>query len=330
MRITGSLKIFAISLFSLFTVGTANAQFSISRVTPENTAAQRRDSLAAVSGINNDFFNEARYKAERRAIRKERNTFQLNTELTLNQTGFDNWAKGGQNTFSGLVLFSLKHAYKKNKFNADYSLYANYGMSVIDGQGYKNKDEFRIHMGIGWDITKNWSYGATVDFRSQFAKGYKSRTDNTLVSDFMAPGYLDVGGGLKYKHLKEDLTINISPIAGSMILMANKELSDKGTAGVPKGDKMVSTLGSSLRVDYKKGFAKNKFTYTTYLYIFSNYRDRTYVTWDNKLSYNLAKLFTISAFCSSYYDRHAETPTGRALQFNYQFGFGLKYEFKNK
>lgn len=332
MRIVRLFKPFIITTILMLGAGAAHAQFSISKVAPDKiTAPIKKDTVRNISSsFENQYFSEAKYLAERRQIRKERNTVSLDVGLTLNQTIFDNWERGGQNTFSGRAFLLFKHLYTREKFSFDYSFDARYGMSNIEGESFKNEDVFIFHAGSNWKMSKNWSYGATVDFRSQFTKGYKSRTEHILVSDFMAPGILDIGGGFTYKHLKEALEINISPIAGRMTFVLNDSLSSVGAHGVPAGDKQLSTLGSSFRLNYVKEFWKKKFKYRTLLYTFTNYGDRTTVQFDNTLEYKLGKLFSISAFVATYYDQLAKTPYNRPLQFNYVFGFGLIYNFKNK
>lgn len=86
------------------------AQFSISKVPSEADTRLKKDSVKPISAVSNEFFSEARFRAEKRRLRKERNTLTCTVGLNLNQTKFDNWAPGGVNTFPGwprcfLIMF---------------------------------------------------------------------------------------------------------------------------------------------------------------------------------------------------------------------------------
>lgn len=104
------MRRFITLLLLLVLLGAANrssAQFSISRVTPKEIDTKAMDdTIKPIAPINNRFFSEARYKAERRAIRKERNTVQINASAMFNLTGFENWYAGAT-TFSPRTWHSI-------------------------------------------------------------------------------------------------------------------------------------------------------------------------------------------------------------------------------
>ena len=336
-RTMKSLKLIVCLLMLMAGIDPVSAQFTINKVTPKEADTKiLPDTLSKHLDLTSSFFSESRYQAERRRIRKERNTVNLTTSLQMTQTGFDNWAAGGQNTFTGRATLAFSHQYKKNKFNFNYDFEARYGISVIDTASFKNEDMFRLNINPSIDLNKNWSYAALIQFASQFTKGYKSMTDHTLVSDFMAPGTLTLGLGFTYKHQKIPFTINISPLTGSMTFVRNDSLSNVGAYGVEPGKKQLSSLGSQLILNLKVPFAKNRITYTNYLDVFSNYDKVTRITWDNKLDFTVLKFMTLNLFCSTKYDhtvnfaKSAEDPFLRRVQLNYSLGVGFTYVFKNK
>ena len=88
------LRIFLLLAGLLLASSRAEAQFSISKVTPKEADVKNfRDTIKQLSAVNNQFFSEARYRAEKKRLRKERNTITCTVGLSLNQTGFDNWAR---------------------------------------------------------------------------------------------------------------------------------------------------------------------------------------------------------------------------------------------
>lgn len=207
------MRRFITLLLLLVLLGAANrssAQFSISRVTPKEIDTKAMDdTIKPIAPINNRFFSEARYKAERRAIRKERNTVQINASAMFNLTGFENWYAGGDNVFASNLAFYFSHTYIKSKFNFQTTFDARYGINRISGKNFKNEDAFVFNLSSSWELNKNWSYAATFQYRSQFSNGYKSRDDNTLVSAFMAPGTIAPAIGFIYRNKKVPLTISI-------------------------------------------------------------------------------------------------------------------------
>ena len=127
------LRIFLLLAGLLLASSRAEAQFSISKVTPKEADVKNfRDTIKQLSAVNNQFFSEARYRAEKKRLRKERNTITCTVGLSLNQTGFDNWAPGGNNTFDATASLLYTHVYTRDKLNMTYSFDSKYGMNVID------------------------------------------------------------------------------------------------------------------------------------------------------------------------------------------------------
>lgn len=306
------------------------AQFSISRVKPSSLDTKFFADSIKSTNVNNAYFNRARWDAERKRIRKERNTVEFNASLQVSQTQFDNWAAGGDNTFSGRSTLFFRHQYKREKLAVDYRLEGRYGLNVIEGKPFKNEDEFKINFMTTWSIKHNWSYATTLNLRSQFTNGYNSRTDKTKKSSFMAPGFFDVTIGFNYKRPKSPFNITISPLAGSIVTVWDDELLDKGMNGVPKGKKSKGQLGPSVRIDFDKEFCKKIFRFRSYLYSFTNIKTTPTVRWENTLEVRATKFLTTTIYALGYYDKQAITPKPQKMQYNYSFSIGLAYTFKNK
>ena len=68
-----------------------------------------------------------------------------------------------------------------------------------------------------WEMHRNWSYSASINIRSQFSQGYKSRTEHILVSDFMSPGYFDIAAGFTYAKAGSPFKITLSPLGGNIV-----------------------------------------------------------------------------------------------------------------
>ena len=215
----------------------AFAQISIDEVDAKEDKVTFQDKLKSTS-VDVDYFSLARYKAERAAIRKERNYLEFSGGIQGSLTSYnDPWisVSGGDNSIALTAVFGLRHLFTKNLFTLETKFNAKLGYNRMkvettqkddegneytDSEGiwFKNQDEFVISVAPSFKMSDNWSYGSILNFRSQFVNGYKSRTEQKkehLKSKFMTPGYLDISLGITYKSPKPKfpIVINLSPIA---------------------------------------------------------------------------------------------------------------------
>ncbi len=309
--------------------GGASAQFSISRVRPSSVEAKKWvDTIKRNTDYSNDFFSRAKWQAERRALRKERNTIEFGSTLQVSQTQFENWAAGGDNTFSGRATLNFRHQYKRDKFSVDYKFNARYGINIISGKTFKNEDQFTVNVLTGWNFHKNWSYAASANLQSQFSAGYKSRTDKTLKSSFMAPGILDISVGVTYN--RSPFNIVISPVGGRATFVLDDRLLDLGLNGVEKGRYSKWQVGPSIRINFDKEFLKKVFRFRSEIYSFTNIKLPPTIRWESTLDIRATKFLTTTVYAYLYYDKYANTPKPDAMQYKYSFSVGLSYTFKNK
>lgn len=316
----------------LWAVPEVAAQFTIQRTQPQRqemsppsllgTLSQQR----AESELPTDYYDHAAWVAERNRIRRERNTFELEGSFQTSALRFDNWTAGGDNTFSGLATLFVHHRYKHLRFSHDITVNARYGINYIDGTPFKNVDELKISEVMAWDIRNSWSYSATFNFRTQLSDGFKSRTDQTLISSILSPGFFDISVGFTYSPEGAPYKITVAPIAGNMITMVDDRLYEQGLNGVPAGTKVFSSIGPSLNISFDKSFWKDKIRYRSTLYVFSNLASPPTCRWDNWLDFNLSKYLSVKLYGVVYY-LHSASPRA---QYQYSATLGLSYKFRNK
>ncbi len=309
----------------------AMAQYTIRRAQP-----QREESVEPTlrgltndkvsSDLHNDYYDHAAWVAERNRVRKERNLFEIEGSFQTSALQFENWTAGGDNTFSGLATLFVHHRYKRSKFAHDLTVNARYGINYIDNMAFKNVDELKISEVMSWDIQGSWSYSATLNFRTQFGDGYESRTDQTLISALLSPGYMDVSVGFTYAPSKAPFKITLSPIAGNMITMLDSRLYLQGLNGVPAGDRVYSSIGPSINASFDKKFWKERMRYRSTLYAFTDLSSPPTVRWDNWLDLSLSKYLSVKLYGVIYY---LESASPRA-QYQYSATLGLTYKFRNK
>ena len=278
--------ILALAAFLLPSVP-ASAQISIDEVNAEQQSVTFQDKLKSTP-VDVDYFSLARYKAERAAIRKERNYLEFGGGLQGALTSYnDPWisVSGGDNSIALVATFNLKHVFTKDLFTIETKVGAKLGYNRMkvtvddneEGIWFKNQDEFEISTAPSFKMTKNWSYGIIAKFRSQFVNGYKSRTEQEeadLKSKFMTPAYLDISLGITYKSPKEKfpITVNMSPLALNATFAESDLIrKENGFAyGIEDPDKTSKYEGgSSVQVDFDRTFGKTGYLrYRTMLYGF--------------------------------------------------------------
>lgn len=243
------------ALVALAVAMPAHAQFTIDRVEAkrESINFQTADTLKQTTA-DMEYFSRARYRAERAAIRKERNTLEITSGLQGTMTAYnDPWVdvSGGDNSIAVVASLFIKHVYKKDLFSVESKFEGKFGynrmkveMPMFDAAGdvmtdeagnqlmdrsgvwFKNQDEFAIQVSPSWKMSKDWSYGGSFKFRSQIANGYASRTEQKrkdMKSSFMTPGYLDLSVGVTYTcpSKKVPIKVQLSPLAMSAVYANN-------------------------------------------------------------------------------------------------------------
>lgn len=185
----------------------------------------------------------------------------------------------------------------------------------------------------------NWYASALLDFKSQFAEGLDA--SDSVISKFMAPGYLVVATGIDYK-IGEVFSASLSPVAGKFTFVNDDALSAAGAYGVDPGSKSRAELGAFFRMRYVNEIIKNV-NYETRLELFTNYEDfgTVDVNWENILMMKVNRFLSASLITQLLYDKDVKTGIDNdddgvideetaKVQFKTVFGAGLTYTFGDK
>ena len=339
--------------------GNAYAQVSIDEV---STSEHKRefDNEMKSKEVEADYFSEATYRAERRAVRQERNLVDFSANLHGSLTAYSkSWQASGDNAITILANINFLHTFKKGRFTLTNTASAKFGynnMKTDLGDGdprgiwFKNVDEVVLSTAPQWAMVKNWTYGANVKFRTQFAPGYAARGDKqkgaSRVSNFMTPGYLDASLGFTYVLPSEKfpLKVNLAPIA--MTATYRHDLSTDKDYGVTTGRSKYEG-GLSVQLDFDKTWGKNGWLrYRTTAYSFYGWitdisskakfkpteDNPKYehvvptIRWENTIDIKATKYISTQIYFQLYYNK-AEW---HQLQVSSMLSVGLTYTFKNK
>lgn len=299
------MKKIYILLASAFILSSASvsAQVSIISSAPEADEQIAFTDEVKQSEVKGEAFsNEAMRRAERAAIRKERNTLEINTSLNGSLSNFNNqWqsVNGNTNSITGLANFLLDHQFKNGSFTIDNKVTAKLGYTDSNNDWVKSQDEWFISTAPAYVMSHQWNFGASISLRSQFANGFDS--DHKLTSNIFAPAYFNTSLGFTYvcPNPKFPIKINLSPISMNAVYVESynirQEFFSRKFAGVSYdrflADKSILSAeerntpycygltlengtsryegGSSIQVDFDRTFGqKGVFRYRTTLYSF--------------------------------------------------------------
>ena len=338
----------------------ATAQVSIDEEKTTTTETRSFDNEMKTQEVDANFYSKAEHRAKRAAIRKERNTVDFSANLHGSLTAFSqSWQASGDNTITILASVNFLHTYKKDRFSLTNTVSAKFGYNNMKtdvgeekekGLWFKNVDEVVLSTAPQWAMVKNWTYGANIKFRTQFARGFEARTDNyngkAAVSNFMTPGYLDASVGFTYVLPSEKfpLKVNLAPIA--MSATYRHDLSTTKDYGVLTGRSKYEG-GLSVQLDFDRTWGKNGWLrYRTTAYSFYGWitdlssmakfkatEDMPKykhvvptIRWENTIDIKATKYISTQIYFQLYYNK-AEIDK---LQLSSMLSVGLTYTFKNK
>jgi hypothetical protein len=268
--------------------------------------------------------------------------FSGTTSLNLSQLSLTNWAAGGDNSLSGNALVNLAANYTKDKTSWENTLTLGFGL-IKQGDDPTRKSDDQIDMAskLGIKASDKWFYTGLLGFKTQFAEGSDNPgdVDRVMISNFMAPGYLNFSLGMDYKP-SEGFSLFLAPVASKFTFVLDDILSSAGSFGLDPGQSVQGEFGGYIKIAYKKEILKNV-TLDTKLDFFSNYLDNPQhidVNWDMLLTFKVNDYLSASLLTQLIYDydiQFGEDTTGDGVddtfesrvQFKELFGLGLTYSF---
>lgn len=253
--------------------------------------------------------------------------------INVNQATFsDNWGGGGVNSLALGGQFSYKTDYTKDDKNYVAEFLLKYGKLKNKGQlSRKTADRIFLDNKVSLKLSKNWGFFGSVNFESQFDMGYsysKNAQGNemrTLLSRFMAPGYLTESIGFEYKPTKSFfIRIGTGTARQTFVLDTTLYKTNPKNFGVTQGNSFRNELAFQIVGAIDKDIAKNLNLKSRYT-MFANYEQLS--TIDNRLDLTLTaqvnRLINVSIGAIVLYD----DDTADRVQASQAMSFGLVYKF---
>ena len=203
-------------------------------------------------------------------------TTSMQTSFNFLQTGYSNWAQGGNNNIK-LGTFIDAHAdYKKNQIYWNNRLQMEYGFFYSSDKPImqKNKDKIQLESNWGHKVTNTLNYTAKFIFMSQFSNGYNypvpsnpADPDNitagewkdarVVKSGFLSPASTTLGIGIDWVPAKW-LKVYFSPVTGGINIVTDKAL--RNINGMKRKEKYEDTKEFPDEKD-DKGLLTNGYMY---------------------------------------------------------------------
>jgi hypothetical protein len=264
----------------------------------------------------------------------------LNFGINVNQAAFsDNWKGGGINSIGFTALFNYKANYKKDKDSWDNEIDLLYGFVNNNGQGFrKTLDRIFLDTKYGYALNPKWDLFTSLNFLTQFSKGYKYENDvngveqELLVSDIMAPAFITSAWGVEY-HPVDYFKVRISPFAPRITIVQDPTRFTKTVGPEPYGVDSTETvryewLAFQLLAEFNKDIAKNVNLKMRYI-MFANYETLEMKTIDHRFDLNFTakvnRFVNVGLGGILVYDYDQDS----GAQFSQMFTLGLAYTFQN-
>ena len=217
----------------------------------------------------------------------------LNFGINLNQAVFsDNWSSGGVNSVALGSVLNYKAEYNKADFNFTSEVLLQYGKLKNEGQlEKKTNDRMFFDNKAAMKLSKNWGFFGSISFESQFDFGYTYSKDKqgneirTLISKFMAPGYLTESLGFEYKPVNY-FSVRLGTGTARQTFLLDTTLYKKNPKnfGVPIGKTFRNELAFQIVANFDKNIMPNLNLKSRYL-LFAAYEKLTRI--DHRLDVTL-------------------------------------------
>ena len=268
--------------------------------------------------------------------------WQLKSLYSLNgtQSSFVNWNAGGRNNISLNASIRASANFNREIWNWSNDLSLAFGgIKYLDDSEVfmyqKTDDKIDLSSKLGVRISKKYLISLNTGFKTQFADGYTYPNDSIAVSKFMAPGYMNLALGTDYV---KDANFSVfgSPFAAKTTFVMDDSLSQIGSFGVEKGERIRHEFGAFLKLKWNAELMKN-IEMKSKLELFSNYLNNPQnidVNAELVFVFRVNSLFSATAQWNLIYDddiqiRDINGKVGPRTQFKSVLGIGISYKLEN-
>jgi len=269
-----------------------------------------------------------------------------NFNLSIQQVSLSNWNAGGASNMalnSSLAMFAN---YRKDRIIWDTKLNINAGFNRQADRRFKTRktnDNFIFISKYGRELTEHWYLSTQVDARTQLLEGFRyfrpagaELDSRNLISDFLAPAYLQSSTGLNYRKEYKNgdrLSIIASPFTGRFTIVMDDSLSRAGAFGVVPGEVLRAEAGISIGSTTEFQIIENV-RWRADLNLFSNFEKLgNFVVNLNSIismrvnKYISTRIETILIYDEDVFIQQDSGPPRQAVQLQNMINFGIGIDF---
>lgn len=250
--------------------------------------------------------------------------------LMLNQAAFSNWVGGGANNIGWIAGTNYNMTYEKDKDLWENIVILGFGQNNTKGVGNrKTQDVINLSTNYGRKIANNWYASVGASLQTQFAPGYEdgNNPNAAKISNFMAPGYVNVGAGFTYRP-NDNFTMTLRPANARWTFVLDKDLQLAGNYGLKNnGDTSLFQFGFLGTALYKVQLMEN-ISLINSASVFSNYLDhpeRLVLSYGGILNMKINKYISSVITLDLLYDHNMIKKT----QLRQTLGLGFAYNIDN-
>lgn len=236
----------------------------------------------------------------------------MTSSFTLNQTSHTNWARGGQNSMSGMLDLSGNANFKDEKGKRGWTNTARlrYGAIITEEHGYRtNTDIIELNSQYSRVLLDNLNLSASLYGRTQIAKGFNFPNDSVPVSKFLSPGTFTLGLGLDYTPFK-DTRINFAPLSYRNTFVLDTTTIDQTRHGIASNKRARHEMGGQLVLRNSINLTED-LRMTNAVRLFSGYLQKPLnmdVDWEMSLDMQISWYFAIRLNMHLIYDEDIRFP----------------------
>ena len=256
--------------------------------------------------------------------------------INVNQAAFsNNWSGGGISSIALGNNFDFKAEYNQQPLDYTTELLLIYGISKSKGQlARKTNDRIFFDNKLSTQLSKHWYFFGSVSFESQFTKGFSYSNDasgnpniQTLISNFMSPGYVTESLGFEYKPVKYiDIRLGTGTARQTFVLDTTIYHNISGNYGVTPRSRFRNDLAFQVVSTINKDIAVNMNLQARYA-LFIPYNNFGWDRIDHRLDATLLakvnRLINVTLTGTMLYD----ITTSKDIQFSQGLALGIIYKF---
>lgn len=222
--------------------------------------------------------------------------------LNFSQTQFDNWTRGGENSWLIQADVNAKFIKDMPNYNWSSSAKLSYGMTQIgDEASKKAADEINLETAYTYKISESLNPYASATMRTQFTTGYDYSMDpKVAISAFMDPGFFTESIGFSYT--KGELLVTRLGAASKQTITSkyNGYADDPATTEI---EKTKVQFGAESNTELKWKITET-ILFNSKLLLFSDFSslNKVDVDWDNVFSAKIAEYIVVSYTFNLFYN----------------------------